>query len=111
MTPYKMIPLCLCVSLSSLLLVAMAVRAADHGLQPLRSPWESAQLRRSDHGYAPLIPAQDTVWCFCPAVLCSHGRMAGCTASCYAPKSPLCRCEAQCDLYEKPVGSNLCRCE
>ena len=111
MTLCKMIPLFLCLSLYSLLLVAMAVRAADHGLQPLLSPWESAQLRRADPGYPLLIPAPNTVWCFCPAVLCSHGRLAGCTASCYAPKSPLCRCEAQCDLYEKPVGRNLCRCE
>ena len=111
MTPWKLIPLGLGLSLSSLLSAAPPVRAADHGLQPVPPPWESAQLRRADPGYPLLIPAPDTVWCFCPAVLCSHGRLAGCTASCYAPKSPLCRCEAQCDLYEKPVGSNLCRCE
>jgi hypothetical protein len=44
-------------------------------------------------------------------VVCSHGKEAGCTAACYAPKSPVCRCETQCDLYAKPVGINLCRCE
>jgi hypothetical protein len=99
------------VGLCALLLVAMEARAADPRLHPEFSTWESAQRHRSNHGYAPLIPAQDTVGCFCPAVLCSHGRMAGCTAQCYVPKSPLCRCEAKCDLYAKPVGSNLCRCE
>jgi hypothetical protein len=101
----------LSIGLGSLLLVGMGARAADPRPELGSLPWESVQRHRSNHGYTPLIPAQDTVWCFCPAVLCSHGRMAGCTASCYAPKSPLCRCEAQCDLYEKPVGSNLCRCE
>jgi hypothetical protein len=111
MIPRRTTPLFRSVSLGALLLVAMAARAADPRPDLGFLPWESVQLRRSTPGYPPLIPAQDTVWCFCPAVLCSHGRMAGCTASCYAPKSPLCRCEAQCDLYEKPVGSNLCRCE
>jgi hypothetical protein len=99
------------VGLCALLLVAMAVRAADPRLHPELSTWESAQRHRSNHGYAPLLPAQDTVWCFCPAVLCSHGRMAGCSAQCYAPKKALCRCEATCDLYAKPLGNNLCRCE
>ena len=54
---------------------------------------------------------QDAITCFCPAVLCSHGRMAGCIASCYVPKQALCHCEATCDLYAKPVGRNLCRCD
>ena len=53
----------------------------------------------------------DAIICFCPAVLCSHGKMAGCIASCYASKQPLCHCEARCDLYAKPVGRNLCRCD
>jgi hypothetical protein len=93
------------------LLVATAARATDPGVPPEFLPWESAQRHRSTQGYVPFTPAQDTVWCFCPAVVCSHGKEAGCTAACYAPKSPLCRCETKCDLYAKPVGSNLCRCE
>jgi hypothetical protein len=101
----------LSVSLCMLLLVAMMARAADPRLRPELSPWENAQRQRSNDEYAPLLPAQDTVACFCPSVLCSHGRMAGCIAQCYARKKALCRCEADCDLYEKPVGSNLCRCE
>jgi hypothetical protein len=109
--PRRAIPLFLGVGLCALLLVAMAVRAADPRLHPELSTGESAPHHRSNHGYAPLLPAQDTVWCFCPAVLCSHGRMAGCSAQCYAPKKALCRCEATCDLYAKPLGSNLCRCE
>jgi hypothetical protein len=99
------------VGLCALLLVAMAVRAADPRLHPELSTEESAPRHQSNHGYAPLLPAQETVWCFCPAVLCSHGRIAGCSAQCYAPKKALCRCEAKCDLYAKPLGSNLCRCE
>ena len=97
--------------LCMLLLLAMAARGADPRVRPERSPWENAQRPWSPDVYAPLLPAQDTVWCFCPAVLCSHGRMAGCSAQCYAPRKALCRCEADCDLYEKPVGSNLCRCK
>jgi hypothetical protein len=99
------------VGLCVLLLVIMAARAADPRLRPELSPWGNAQRQRSTDEYTPLIPAKDTIWCFCPAVLCSHGRMAGCTAQCDAPKKALCRCEADCDLYAKPVGSNLCRCE
>jgi hypothetical protein len=99
------------VGVCALLPVATAAFGADLHLPSGPSPWESVQRHRSDHGYLPFIPAQDTVWCFCPAVVCSHGKEAGCTAACYAPKSPLCRCETRCDLYAKPVGSNLCRCE
>ena len=54
---------------------------------------------------------QDAIICFCPAVLCSHSKMAGCIASCYAPKQALCHCEARCDLYAKAVGRNLCHCD
>jgi hypothetical protein len=111
MTPRRWLTLSLSVGLCSMLLIAMGARAGDPRPDLGFPPRENVQLHRSARGYPPLIPPQDTIWCFCPAVLCSHGRMAGCTASCYAPKSPLCRCEAQCDLYEKPVGNNLCRCE
>src|ERR687885_1377160 len=101
-------PLLFLRGLCVLLLVAMAAHAADPRLHPARSPWGNAQQPWSHNEYGPPFPAQDTVSCFCPAVLCSHGRMAGCTAQCYAPTKALCRCEADCDLYAKPVGSNLC---
>jgi hypothetical protein len=93
------------------LLATMAAHAADSGVHPEFLPWERARRHRPNHGYVPFIPAQDTVWCFCPAVICSHGKEAGCTAAYYAPKSPLCRCETKCDLCAKPVGSSLRRCE
>jgi hypothetical protein len=99
------------VGLCVLLLVTTAAHGTDPRLPSGHSPWESAQRHQSNYGHLPLLPAQDTVWCFCPAVICSHGKEAGCTAACYAPKSPRCRCETKCDLYAKPVGSNLCRCE
>ncbi len=99
------------VGLCALLMVDTAAHGADPRLSSGPSPWESAQRHRSNHGYLPRLPAQDTVWYFCPAVVCSHDKEAGCTAACYAPRSPLCRCETKCDLYAKAVGSNLCRCE
>jgi hypothetical protein len=107
----RTILLCLGVGLCALLLLATAARGAESPLPAVPSPWESARRHWSDQGYLPFIPAQDMVWCFCPAVVCSHSKMAGCTAACYAPKTPLCHCEAKCDLYAKAVGSNLCRCE
>jgi hypothetical protein len=109
--PRKMTLLFLGVTVCALFLIDMAARAGMPHLHPALSTWESAQRHRSTHQYAPLLPAPDAVGCFCPAVLCSHGRMAGCSAQCYAPKKALCRCEATCDLYAKPLGSNLCRCE
>jgi hypothetical protein len=93
------------------LLAPMAARATDPRSPPEFLPWESAQRHWPNYGYLPLTPAQDTVWCFCRAVICSHGKEAGCTAACYAPKSRRCRCETTCALYAKPVGRNLCRCD
>jgi hypothetical protein len=99
------------VGVCALLLLAMAARAATPYSSPALSAWESTQRYRSTSQPAPLLLAPDTVGCFCPAVPCSRGSMAGCTAQCAAPKTALCRCEAICDLYAKPVGINLCRCE
>src|SRR5262245_18758549 len=101
----------LSVGVCTLFLIAMAARAATPHLQPVFSTWESAQRYRSTAQYAPLPLVPDAVGCFCPAVPCSHGSMAGCTAQCSPPKTALCRCDATCDLYAKPVGINLCRCE
>jgi hypothetical protein len=107
----KMALLFLGVGVFALLLIATGARASMSHPHPALSTWESAQRHWSTQQYAPLTPAPDAVGCFCPAVLCSHGRMAGCTTQCSAPKTALCRCEGTCDLYEKPVGSNLCRCQ
>src|SRR5262245_54326708 len=107
----KMVLLALGVGVCALLLIAMAARAATPSPYPVFSAWESTQRYRSTSQYTPLPPAPDAVGCFCPAVPCSRGSMAGCTAQCSAPKTALCRCEATCDLYAKPVGINLCRCE
>jgi hypothetical protein len=99
------------ISVCALLLIAMAARTATAYPLPVLSTWESAQRYRSTSQDVPLPLAPDAVGCFCPAVPCSRGSLAGCTAQCYAPKTALCRCEATCDLYAKPVGINLCCCE
>jgi hypothetical protein len=60
---------------------------------------------------APLILAQDQTTCFCPDLMCDNGTSPGCSASCNAPKQAQCHCEAQCNEYGNPSGSNRCECE
>jgi hypothetical protein len=100
MTSRRLIGLAIVLGLVALPLLVIAASLDERG----------GSLGRDPADRTPLILAQDQTSCFCPDLPCDNGTSPGCLVSCEPPKQAQCRCEAMCDLYGNPSGSNRCEC-